>query len=198
MIKLDIKTNAKEITASLTGYIGNQQIAIVRALNKTAVSARAAASQEVRHSGYNIKASAIKSSFSIRKATGNNLEVILTATGKPIGLINYGARQTKRGVSVSVKGSRKILAHAFIATMKNGHAGVFERIGMARMKGMQGTKIGKRGKALRANLPVRELFGPSIPDAVANPIVQAAIMKKLKEKFPQILEAELNFIGLRG
>jgi hypothetical protein len=55
--------------------------------------------------------------------------VTLRATGAQVTLINYGATQTKRGVSVCVKNGRKLLRHAFIATMPNGHKGVFEREG---------------------------------------------------------------------
>src|SRR5258708_6940105 len=100
MLKLDVRADVKGITTSLARYIGEEQKAVVRALNKTAMQARTAASQEVKAAGYNIKASAIKSSFSIQKASRGNLVVTLKATGRPIALINYGARQGKGGVSV--------------------------------------------------------------------------------------------------
>ncbi|KAJ3472392.1 hypothetical protein NLI96_g13358 [Meripilus lineatus] len=96
-----------------------------------------------------MKASAIKRSFSIKRATANTLLVTLQATGAPIAVINYSARQTGSGVSVNVKTGRKILKHAFIASMKNGHKGVFVRSG------------GKGSK----RLPIKELYGPSIPTA---------------------------------
>jgi hypothetical protein len=38
-------------------------------------------------------------------------------TGRPVPLIDYDARQTKRGVSVRVKNGRTIFRHAFTATM---------------------------------------------------------------------------------
>lgn len=194
-MQLSVKSNVKEITAGLSRVIGNQQKAVVRALNKTAEQARTAASQEVRSAGYNIKVSAIKKSFSITRATGKNLVVVLRATGKPIAMINYSARQTKSGVSINVKTGRQTLRHAFIATMKSGHQGVFERIGAARVKG---AKIVKGGKRKRPNTPIKELFGPSIPMALGNDVVQQAIMKKIKEKFPKVLAAELNYLSLKG
>jgi hypothetical protein len=136
VIKLDIKTNGRDVMAELKQFASDiERKATVRALNKTAEQARTEASVQVRTAGFNIKASAIKKSFTIQRASAGRLIVVLKATGAPIGLINYGARQTKSGVSVQVKAGRTILKHAFIRNMGNGHRGVFERIGAARTKG---------------------------------------------------------------
>lgn len=187
MLKLDVRADVKGITAAMTRYVGEQQKAVVRALNKTAMQARTAAAVEVRSAGYNIKSSAIKKSFTIIRASRGNLVVILKATGRPIALVNYGARQGKNGVSVQVKTGRTVLRHAFIATMRNGHAGVFERKGNAHKKVM------RNGKVFRSGLPIKELFGPSIPQSLANDSVEKALMAKIREKFPQILRHEIAF-----
>ena len=189
MLKLSVRADVKGITADLTRYVGEQQKAVVRALNKTAQQARTAASQEVRAAGYNIKSSAIKSSFSIIRASRGKLVVTLKATGRPIALINYGARQGKSGVSVQVKAGRTVLRHAFIATMQNGHRGVFERVGKLHKK------VVRNGKAIRSGLPIKELFGPSIPQSLSNDAVEKAIMAKIRQKFPQILKHELAFVA---
>ena len=191
MLKLSVSADVKGITASLNRYVGDQQKAVVRALNKTAAQARTAAAQEVRSAGYNIKSSAIKSSFYIDKARAGRLVVMLKSTGRPIALINYGARQSKSGVSVQVKAGRQVLRHAFIATMKNGHRGVFERIGNKHKK------VKRNGKIVRTGLPIKELFGPSIPQSLSNDAVEKALMKKIREKFPQILKHELAFVASR-
>jgi hypothetical protein len=189
MLKLNVHADVKGITAGLTRYVGEQQKAVVRALNKTAMQARTAASQEVRAAGYNIKASAIKSSFTIQKANRGKLYVMLKSTGRPIALINYSARQGKNGVTVNVKNGRKVFRHAFIATMQNGHRGVFERTGKTHKK------VVKNGKTIRSGLPIKELFGPSIPQSLANDAVEKAIMAKIRQKFPQILKHELAFLA---
>ncbi|MBB3256877.1 phage tail protein [Paraburkholderia sp. WP4_3_2] len=189
MLKLSINADVKGIAASMQKYVGEQQKAVVRALNKTAMQARTAAAQEVRSAGYNIKSSAIKRSFIIDKARPARLVVTLKATGRPIALINYGARQGKNGVSVQVKTGRQVLRHAFIATMQNGHRGVFQRTGNGHKK------IKRNGKVLRTGLPIKELFGPSIPQSLANDAVEKAIMAKIREKFPRILRHELDFIA---
>jgi hypothetical protein len=191
MLKLNVRADVKGITAGLTRYVGEQQKAVVRALNKTAVQARTAASQEVRAAGYNIKSSAIKSSFSTTRATRGNLVVVLKSTGRPVALINYGARQGKNGVSVQVKAGRSVLRHAFIATMPNGHRGVFERTGK------QHKKLMRNGKAIRSGLPIKELFGPSIPQSLGNDAVEKALMTKIRQKFPQVLKHELAFVAAK-
>ncbi|ALS63646.1 phage tail protein [Pandoraea apista] len=191
MLSLNVRADVKGITADLSRYLGEEKKAVVRALNKTANQARTEASKEVRAVGYNIKASAIKKSFAIKRASAGNLVVTLKATGRPIGLINYGARQGGGGVSVQVKSGRKVLKHAFIASMPNGHRGVFERTG----KGHK--KVVRNGKVMRSGLPIKELFGPSIPQSLANDAVEKAVMAKIRQKFPQILKHELAFAASR-
>ncbi|ACC71070.1 phage tail protein [Paraburkholderia phymatum] len=189
MLKLNVHADVKGVATSLTRYVGEHQKAVVRALNKTAMQARTAAALEVRSAGYNIKSSAIKSSFAVQRASRGKLVAVLKSTGRPVALINYGARQGKNGVSVQVKAGRTVLRHAFIATMRNGHKGVFERTGKTHKKVM------RNGKVVRSGLPIKELFGPSIPQSLANDAVQKALMKKIREKFPQILKHELAFIA---
>ncbi|EON13412.1 phage tail protein [Pandoraea sp. SD6-2] len=191
MLSLNVRADVRGITADLSRYLGEEKKAVVRALNKTANQARTEASKEVRSVGYNIKASAIKKSFAIKRASAGNLVVTLKATGRPIGLINYGARQGGGGVSVQVKSGRKVLKHAFIASMPNGHRGVFERTG----KGHK--KVVRNGKVMRSGLPIKELFGPSIPQSLANDAVEKAVMAKIRQKFPQILRHELAFAASR-
>jgi len=194
-VNIDITTNGADVIADVRRFARDASSkAVVRALNKTAAQARTEGSRAVRNAGYNIKSSAIKKSFSIKRATPSNLEVRLVATGRPIPLINYGARPTKRGVMVTVKGGRTLFRHAFIAKMKNGHKGVFERVGAALTK--QKRDVG--GRLRRINTPIQELYGPSIPNSLANGAVTAALMRKIEQKFPEILAHELDWLERQG
>jgi hypothetical protein len=189
MAGLSVRATTREITAGASPNPKDEIRAIVRALNKTAAQARTGGERMVRASGYNLKASAIKRSFTIERATPSRLAVTLKATGRPVALINYGATQTKNGVTVRVKNGRKTLRHAFIATMPNGHQGVFERIG----KGHK--KVTKDGRAYMSGLPIRELYGPSIPDALLNDAVQKALAKLIADKYPAILAHEIAWLA---
>jgi hypothetical protein len=192
MTGLSVRATTREITAGASPNPKDEIRAIVRALDKTAAQARTGATRAVRASGYNIKASAIKRSFTIERATPARLVVTLRATGAPITLINYGARQTTKGVTVRVKNGRKTLRHAFIATMPNGHRGVFARTG----KGHK--RVTKDGRSYMSGLPIRELYGPSIPDALTNDAVQKALAQTIADKYPAILAHELEWLATKG
>lgn len=189
MIKIEVK-GLKEVTRSLDKLANElRATAITRALNKTAAAAKVEASRNIRAAGYNIKARAIKESIVIRRATRSDLTAILEVTGRPIRLINYDARQVARGLSVSVKNGRKVIPGAFVATMKSGHKGAFKRL--------PGTVTGKRGKPI-LNRKIVELFGPSIPSAMQNEVVQRQLEAAIRDKFPKLLEHEIAYILLKS
>ena len=163
----------------------------VRALNKVAAQAKTAASREIRAAGYNMKAARIKDRITVRPATAGNPVAIVRCSGRPIPLVEFSARETKAGVTVSVKNGRKAIKGAFIATMPSGHRGVFVRVGKAHKKMMV------RGKAAWHGLPIKELYGPAIPDAFGNDVVQQALVRLIKDKYPAILAHEIEFLRRR-
>lgn len=167
--------------------------ATVRAINKVADQVKVQAAREIRDAGYNLKIARIKRSIAIRRASASQLVAAVKASGRPIGLIDYGAKETKRGgVSVQVKNGRKTLKDAFIATMPNGHRGVFFR------KGSGHKKMMTRGKPSWHGLPIEELFGPSIPTAFMNQVVQDALVAAARDKFPAIFQHEVDYLRLKS
>lgn len=164
--------------------------AIVRALNRAAKSVQVQAAREIREAGYNLKASRIKKALTVRQANANVLQAGIRAIGRPISLYEYGARSTSKGVSVNVKEGRKLIKHAFIATMPTGHTGVFMR--------KPGVIQGKRGKMIQARALGHELFGPAIPSMFVSEIVTRAMTSKLNEQFPKELDHELGRLRARG
>lgn len=85
-----------------------------------------------------------------------------------------------------MKNGRKTIKHAFIATMESGQTGVFIRKGTAPKR-----VITKSGRLRYSGLPIRELFGPAIPDALANELVKKQLAQLVDRKFPAILEHEI-------
>ncbi|ATN32893.1 hypothetical protein ACO34A_03640 [Rhizobium sp. ACO-34A] len=99
-------------------------------------------------------------------AGSSTIEVIEKSGWIP--LYQLGARQTRSGVSVRLRGSYR---SAFIAEMKSGHRGVMKRQGKGR-------------------LPIRELFGPNpAHDVTNNPEVFLKVLAELIEDHlaPRIL-----------
>ena len=191
MIKLNVQVDidrALEKLVRIREDVADK--AVVRAINKVADQVKVQASREIRDAGYNLKAAVIKKGISLIRASKGQIRAIVRASGRPVPLINYGARQTRAGVTVQVKAGRKLLKGAFIATMPSGHTGVFERVGRGHKKVMHGSHIQWRG------LPIRELFGPSIPSAFMQKTVQGALESAVREKFPRLLQHEIDFLSL--
>jgi len=189
MISINVKDNMFNVIHSLKLNANNViNKAASAALNKTAALVRTNAAREIRTAGYGIKANAIKAQIRLTKATPSQLRALIIATGRPIALINYGARQTSSGVTVNVKNGRKLIKGAFIATMPNGHQGVFVRTD----KTSQGTAAKPNRRAWKYNT-IKELYGPSIPSAFNNVAVRDALIALVEERFPDLFAHEIEF-----
>jgi hypothetical protein len=155
---------------------GPARRAIVRGLNKTATNVRTAASVAIRGKR-SLSAKVVKDAMAIRKANAQSLVSSIVVTGKPIPLRDYKARQTKKGVTVLVTpGKRTLVQHhgnkAFTIGKLGGH--VFARQGKAR-------------------LPVKKLYGPSLPSTFLQQEERAAWTAKAQEVMPKRLAEEMNF-----
>lgn len=76
-----------------------------------------------------------------------------------------------------VKGQGGTIAHAFLAKMKSGHVGVFQRAGHG---------------ASNASLPISKLSGPSTPQMLGSPSVTEFVAKKMLERMDKNLEHEID------
>lgn len=189
-IKVDVRGSMAGIIADMEGVKrGVAEKALPRALNKVIAQVRTAAAREMRDAGYNLKVSDIKKGLSTYAATSGNLTAKVIASGRPIPLIKYGARQTSKGVSVDVLHGRKLIAGAFIATMPSGHTGVYVRMGN------QHKKVAKNGRIVWSGLPIKELFGPSVPNGLVNKAVQDALQLLIEEKFPIVFAQQMKHLS---
>lgn len=195
----------------LAGVKDAAQTVLVRSLNKTLSGVKTDASAEIR-AVVTAKKSAVDATFKSQKATATRLTAVFESTGRPIPLIDFGARQTQRGVSVQVRRDRprSVIASAFVATMKSGHKGVFWRKWHQR-----GGKLGKTDAAIARSgyvfnrkrgryfpianlpkayrLPIEQRFGPRIPDILSNEEVMAPVLAKADDRLTTNLEHELSY-----
>lgn len=142
----------------------------VRACNRTAVGTRTQVSKSVREK-IRVKASDVKDSTKIIKATQWKPEARVDVTGWPLPLVKFASpRKTKKGVTVGIEkgGKRTFRKSAFLATMKSGHEGVFRRLEKPR-------------------LPIKEQHGPSIPE-----IISGNTWKKIENYTNDRLQRELD------
>ena len=159
--------NLKQITQQL-------RPAALRALNKTARMVEVQANRQIR-GRYNLKRSEVDAAISSKAASISKLTAMISAKGKPLKLYNFGRNQTKKGVPVIIiKGQRKIIAHAFYAIMKTGHAGVFQRTS-------------------RKRLPIKELTTISIAQMFGTKVNREKLINFFYEKLPEVLRHEIKF-----
>ena len=188
MIQTKISSDFDKVSIEFSKYANNIDRATASALNKVAAQANTEGKKAITEQ-YTIKRSEIKPR--LKRARRNSLRAELEVYSKKLGisLPKFKARKLKRGVKVTVKkGSAKLLPGAFLATMSSGHRGVFYRQGEKKFmsKGRYAGKSFKRQQIV-------ERFGPNVPVLFASRKVTARMNNKIEEKFPTILEHEIDF-----
>ncbi len=156
MITIELK-GADEAATKFKAYPDKATRALVRAMNRGIKSAQVVMVKGIAgDTGF--KQSDVK--LRLRLASATRQEASLGASTRPIPLIKFKARgpNPSRGrgvVTYQLAGQRvRVLNNAFIATMRNGHDGVFVRTGSAR----------KSHGAWSKNLPIKQQMGPSLGD----------------------------------
>lgn len=156
------------------------------ALNRTADGVRAEAMRRIRKN-YNVAARELSRGFTIRKAYAGNLRSIVYASGKPLNVGAFGARQVKKGVSVAIKsGGRKIIRGAFFMTIgNNGYRGVFER---KFVSGRSGKRYGR--------YPIRAVTTVDVPGLFRQEIVKEQLAAIVPERFRTELARAIRAVTL--
>ncbi|WP_404427301.1 phage tail protein [Ureibacillus chungkukjangi] len=153
--------------------------ALSNAINRAVTNVNSNVKKEVRKE-YNIKASDIQPTLKITKATKASLRGEVKSSGSPIGLDKFRVSpktvnpRRKTPIKAGVKkGNIKKVLGAFIADIHGNK--VFEREG-------------------RARLPIKRLFGPSVPQMLDNDEVRTTIEQQGHQTFETRLDHEINRI----
>lgn len=156
------------------------------ALNRTAEGVRAEAMRRIRGK-YNVAARELSRGFTIRRAYAGKLQTMVFASGRPLNVGAFGARQTKKGVTVAIKsGARKLVPGAFFMTIgNNGYRGVFQR------KFLSG-KSGPRWP----RLPVRAVTTVDVPGLFRQEIVKESLAAIVPERFRTELTRAIRAVTL--
>lgn len=134
-----------------------------------------------------IKAAVAKGALTAQRIGSDKMTMRITATGSPIPLRDYGARQTKKGVSFRVTraGKRKrYIAKGrpgFILESKGGH--VFVRT----EDDPPGAQKGR----------IRKVYGPSIPQYFLTKVIIGAMEATARERWPIEFAAALRGVLIR-
>jgi hypothetical protein len=151
MAAVNVNLNTNDWKRAITALRTKAPARIVRALNRSTTSMQTVMARDVSKD-LGIKVGDAKKAMTIRNATDRTLRAELRASGARLPLIAFGAKGPEpsrgkgRGVTAKMQGGRNRYPHAFIATTRSGHRGVFQRAS---------------GSGPR--LPIAQLHGPSIP-----------------------------------
>lgn len=203
---ITIKINAEDmakVKKMLAGIPGAADRVCMRAINDGLAGMKTDASTEIR-AEINLTKSVVDATFKTVKASVTSLSGVFTSTGKPVPLIEYGARQTTKGVSVQVKrgNPRSVIPGTFIAVVRSkqqmdqgieGHKGVFWRVWHERQRKPfnRNFPYGKLPKKYR--LPIVQRYGPRVPDILSNEPVMAAVLKKADDRMHVNIERQINY-----
>lgn len=181
MITMNIDVGQSRISSSVLKKLGDKADKVVAdATNRALAGMRTDGTKLiVKESG--IVRKKVFSSFTIIKASasGQTHNARVDITGNPIGLAKFKhkfkkPKKSKNGMSpgsLSVIVGQKTITfqHAFVATMKSGHVGIFER-----QRGVL-TSSGRE--------KLQELFGPSIPQFGGRKHITDTVKAKAHERF---------------
>lgn len=186
------KADIANVQVALAGVKNGASRVLSRAINKTLDGVRTDSVNEIAKD-ITPKKSTIRGTFTVRKTSVTNLEGRTYSRGKPLGLIHYQARQTKKGVSVKVKrvGKRAVILGAFIAKGKGATNVFWRQYRGTRKKVRPGFQYGALPRGYR--LPIERLTGPRIPDIMGNPKVIGLILSAANVRLDKNLSSQLDY-----
>lgn len=181
MPKVEVSLDDADLRALRSALNGKAARAALRKAGTKALrDMRAEASKRIRQRK-RIKIQIVHRALSMVRPRGANLDDLswtLAVSGKAVPLSAYPHRQTRKGVSVEVnRGKRTLVRSAFLAKMRSGHQGIYQREGMAR-------------------LPINERFGSRPTDALLHAGEKEAVaergMTTLVRTFRAMLPVEIE------
>jgi len=175
-MKVTLNLDVHDAQAGILALKTRFPFAMRRAVRKAAISGRAEMAKAIV-ADTGLPSKRVKEEIRINEVGefGAQLEV----TGRRLPLIDFRARAPEpsrgrgRGVSYRLPGGRGRAEHAFIATMRSGHRGVFQRSGEART-------------------PIYELHGPSLVRVFEKFLPLGA--DRAREALLTNVRSEINFV----
>jgi hypothetical protein len=194
------QASVAEVKSLLGEFADKYKAVLTTSINKTLGTAKTQATARIGNE-INLPAARIKQDFTLDKANYSKLSGGLIAEGEPVGLINFGANQTLKGVSVKVLRSspRELLKHAYIAA-KGTKSHVYWRAYDGPRNPAMATKqkfFGQLPEKHYMKIPVHRLTGPRIEDIFANPKVFDPVAIQAQHVYLQNVEAKIKEIIYR-
>jgi hypothetical protein len=176
-VRTTCATCCSPTTTSATSYATRRRAGA----EPTATTVRAEAARRIGKT-YNMKITAVKGQMEIRRAMRGTTCAPSSGERPADPADRVRCAPGGSGVSVKVKG-RKVVTHAFIATMKSGH----RASSCASAKGRP-----------RRRLPIKQLFSLSLPVAFSQKQILDALFKVIRERFAEVMAQEVRYLQLKN
>lgn len=172
-LSLDFSKGSADNVADLLSDIGEKIVirARMRANNRTAEEARTVIRRHLSQET-GAPAKSLSRRFKIHRANTRKPDARLFVGTSPVRAYDLGVREIRSGVSYKGSGGRVKVKSAFVATMKSGHTGVFQR-------------------ETRKRLPIRELTVPLHAAALRS--ARSYLSSDAKRTFEKSFRHELQF-----
>lgn len=153
--------------------------AVARTLNRVASSVRSASAKHIAPM-MNAKQADIKPRMREEKAYPKKLWASIIASGSPLKLIAFKARQTAKGVVAKAWGVNKLYRGTFIAPVKHGSSNNAVYV-----------------RKTKHSLPVKQLWGPGIAQLFKKPENLAIMQSTVASRLPVEFKNNLQFYASR-
>ena len=180
-------SGVEEIEQRLGAFKSKAPLVVSRAINRAVSNIRKNMGKEVPQRYY-VSSGTVRGTIRTLNASKSSLSGAVVSSGSPIALSkfkvspNRGVKRTKKGFSPGVYSAgveKSGDPKAFIADMKSGHTGVWNRVSSKR-------------------LPIKQLYGPSVPQMAKNEEIMVKINKEAGETLEKRINAEVNNILRKG
>ena len=182
-------TGIEDVEKRLGNLKSKAPLVVARAINRATTNAKKNMAKETSGK-YFVSSGDVKKTITVTKATKSSLKAAVISNGTGIALSKFkvspGTPVRYRGKNRSPKvykaGGVKPLdgdPKSFIAIMKSGHKGVFTRTS---------------GRSL----PIKQLYGPSVPQMIKNEKIMKAINDDANETLQKRIDAEIANLLRKG
>lgn len=195
---LEVK-NLEVAEAMLRGIPNGIERAVARTVNKALGKVKTEMKAKVT-SEYNIKKMEVEKLLVLQKANFSTLRGSISAKSHRTPLIKFMTSRSENGITVEVnksemskilRGNPKYYGKPFLATMLNGHKGIFQRSDTKRRKMTSGKNEGKK------QVPIAQLYSLSISEMLGSETVSEYAIEKGQDYLEQIMAKEVDRI-LKG
>jgi len=185
MTSLSVQSNIAHVMKQFRGMSKKVvKKAVVTALNKVGKEANTEAKRQLANKA-GLKKKTVASNMKITKANKNNLSVLISIGGRQLNLVEFGARETKKGVSSNAWGKRTVNRGAFFFQGRKSGKKLVGKRG-------KGTVTGKRGTPIK-NRSVEGVYGAHVPTEYFRGGVDKILEAKIASRFNKLLATALDY-----